>query len=632
MKRPAIKSLIGITTFAVVVVSLIACVYYSNTKEEQLQETVRILQEKSLQELYFKSKDYNRFTQQITTTTAFIANSQMLHHFITQPDDEKIIEINSLFASIINNFPWYKKVSFIDLQGIERFYVTPKENIQSSQHKVNLALLNYAKTLAPGTVGEWGIHITTNYQNGDTTYEPSLIRIAPIIIKNQKSTRIVGYIATDIDVNYLSHYFKQGSVKMFNIEVLNNNGFYLSSNHTHKLFGQQIPERKNFNFKEHHPTTWQFMSKNASGCSYEFQELTCFYKKAAPHKRNIFFITHYTKEDIEAYLSPKLDKINHTVQNIFSLSLLFLVPFIIIRYNMIKHRLESQLASAALNSMAAILLTDHKNRIIHVNAEFESLTGYKNKDILGLDPNKSILNSKHFQLTYNIIKHTTVNKRWESETSFINQQGHKLYLIIRSYAVLSRKGIPEYFITYLIDNTERKNLEKQLKLLSEKDGLTKLWNRRRFDQELKAQAQLAARYEKRHTATLVILDIDYFKAINDAQGHDMGDVVLTRLADSLTEQLRDSDFLARIGGEEFAIIMNYTSCYEAHSAIERIRINIEQDVNLPITISIGLTPININNPTLLFKRADQALYRSKSLGRNQTQCECNYVLTQVQRA
>lgn len=115
---------------------------------------------------------------------------------------------------------------------------------------------------------------------------------------------------------------------------------------------------------------------------------------------------------------------------------------------------------------------------------------------------------------------------------------------------------------------------------------------------------------------MAILDIDWFKRINDTLGHDGGDDVIRLVSHLLKEGSRDTDFVARIGGEEFAILMPHTDLIDAEMVINRLRVSVSQLKEYQLTISGGLTDIGLSGSTA-YKCADLALYESKANGRNQ---------------
>ena len=164
----------------------------------------------------------------------------------------------------------------------------------------------------------------------------------------------------------------------------------------------------------------------------------------------------------------------------------------------------------------------------------------------------------------------------------------------------------------------------RLEELSLTDSMTRVANRRAFDERLEDAFEHARRYDR--PLSLVLLDVDHFKSINDTHGHDAGDRVLRIVADVLADSSRHSDFVARVGGEEFAVILPETALFEAMQFGEKLRCNIAiaQTATGPITVSIGVANLPHSRvPTRadLFHAADQALYRAKANGRNRVEME-----------
>lgn len=164
-------------------------------------------------------------------------------------------------------------------------------------------------------------------------------------------------------------------------------------------------------------------------------------------------------------------------------------------------------------------------------------------------------------------------------------------------------------------------LNEQLQRLVLTDGLTGVSNRRHFDEVLNT---FLDGYEKNHTTfSLLILDIDYFKKVNDTFGHQVGDFVLQELALKLQSATTKTGFVARIGGEEFAIILDGTAEQDAVQWAENLRSMVAQSawIYTPITISAGVSEVNPNDTySTILKRVDDALYKSKKLGRNRVSC------------
>ncbi len=173
------------------------------------------------------------------------------------------------------------------------------------------------------------------------------------------------------------------------------------------------------------------------------------------------------------------------------------------------------------------------------------------------------------------------------------------------------------------DITRLKRIQTQLEQLATIDMLTQVYNRRYFLELAEREFLRSVRY--RHPLALVLIDLDYFKQINDRFGHPAGDKVLFECAQICRASIRESDIFARFGGEEFAVLMPETDAGDALMAAERIRsalattlINLD-GTQLTITASLGIAIIDNDDTTVayLVNRADKALYRAKEAGRNQ---------------
>jgi len=185
------------------------------------------------------------------------------------------------------------------------------------------------------------------------------------------------------------------------------------------------------------------------------------------------------------------------------------------------------------------------------------------------------------------------------------------------------------------DITDRKQAEDELKKAKQiaeemafKDELTQLNNRRAFFELGHRAFKQAVRYK--HPITIVMMDLDHFKKVNDTYGHSAGDKVLKELSQLVGEMVREIDIIARMGGEEFAFILPETGNTEATNLTERIRTEIENsnihfnDEIIKITASFGICTCTTEHTTLesLLSNADDALYIAKKKGRNQSKSCC----------
>ncbi|HDQ40415.1 MAG TPA: diguanylate cyclase [Desulfonatronum sp.] len=183
-------------------------------------------------------------------------------------------------------------------------------------------------------------------------------------------------------------------------------------------------------------------------------------------------------------------------------------------------------------------------------------------------------------------------------------------------------GEVAYIVGSAQDITERKKAEEQLRFLATTDEITGLWNRGHFMSIVRQELERARRYNQ--SFSLLMLDIDHFKVINDTHGHAAGDEAPRHLAATIKKHLRQVDVAGRFGGEEFAVILPQTDLDAACLSAERLREHIANSTlsyagtDISLTVSIGVTDYRQENSSEdeLYKRADDALYEAKNKGRN----------------
>lgn len=194
---------------------------------------------------------------------------------------------------------------------------------------------------------------------------------------------------------------------------------------------------------------------------------------------------------------------------------------------------------------------------------------------------------------------------------------------IDSFRKLLEQEVQARTAELLAKNRELERLNRELELQASRDSLTGAYNRMKFDSFLENEIKRCNRYA--HPMTLAMLDIDHFKSVNDRHGHAGGDTALCQLVSLVRGQIRESDVLARWGGEEFMILFIEATLDESRQVAEKLRQGIEShafDVVGKLTCSIGLTQmLNDDTPESLNDRVDEALYEAKRNGRNRLVCK-----------
>ncbi len=180
----------------------------------------------------------------------------------------------------------------------------------------------------------------------------------------------------------------------------------------------------------------------------------------------------------------------------------------------------------------------------------------------------------------------------------------------------------EHMLTFLVHPLRNAIQHKKTAMLAHSDSLTGALNRSTFDESLDREINLNQRHGQ--DLTLMVVDIDHFKKVNDTFGHAAGDQVIKSVADVIRDSIRTTDLLFRYGGEEFVVLLTNTECEMAYviadrvlEAVRALDIEINEEL-LQLSVSIGMTCLNVQDTRdSVFHRADQAMYHAKSAGRDQ---------------
>jgi len=198
-------------------------------------------------------------------------------------------------------------------------------------------------------------------------------------------------------------------------------------------------------------------------------------------------------------------------------------------------------------------------------------------------------------------------------------------LIYMPLIVLLSRSIYKNYLATINSHDILESHVNELRELSITDSLTKVYNRRHFFEAAQTLVSIAKR--ENNEVSFLMIDIDYFKKVNDTYGHQVGDYVLIQLSQEIKNMLRESDIFGRIGGEEFAVLLHNTSMAGAKVIAEKIRGAVEEIefednyISMDITVSIGCSTLSGKLSALedLYQESDKKLYIAKELGRNRVQ-------------
>ncbi|BDT67006.1 hypothetical protein os1_11730 [Comamonadaceae bacterium OS-1] len=289
-------------------------------------------------------------------------------------------------------------------------------------------------------------------------------------------------------------------------------------------------------------------------------------------------------------------------------------------------QVQQQVSAAAFESLSGLFITDHLQRIQQVNRSFTELTGYTAEEAKGQTP-RMLSSGRHSKSFYQAMWASLAEHgHWSGEIWNRRKNGEIFVEWLSVSTVTDACGQVTHYVGSFIDITASKRAQDQIAYMAYHDALTQLPNRRLLLDRLN-QAVATARRSGLHGAVLFI-DLDNFKHINDTCGHEAGDQVLVETAHRLRQAVREGDSVARMGGDEFAILLEdlgperLEAAAKALHLAEKILARLAQpyvlgDHHFRCTASIGIDLyVQTETATDLLQHADLAMYQSKKAGRN----------------
>lgn len=484
--------------------------YFGGQYQAELNSIQFQRQNAAKHQLNFSQKEINSIASVLGTSLQLLSDNRVLIQFIEDPSVKNRSLLESLWSLTATNYSYISQVRFIGVDGKEISRINDDNNeitivpIDQLQDKSQRDYFIYAQSLKPDDLGFFGIDLEVEHGKVLTPAKPSLRIFTPVEVDDERK----GYLFFNLDVYEIVAQVGSSLEPGYQIEFVNEEGYYLASQDKRKTLGHIIAERDSYNILIETPGLW-------------------------------------TESEVLGQPPSIFQSGNHN-KNFYS-------------------------------TMWKAIQTD------------------------GI---------------------------WQGEVTNKRKNGELLTEILRIQAIVDKHGEMKYFIASFVDITARKELENRLRELSEKDVLTQCWNRRKFEAEFSNIIGSGPFTKEMEPSCLAIVDIDHFKRINDTYGHDIGDKVITEVGRILDVESRRADFVARIGGEEFAIILPNTQLNEAEVILNRLRVAITLNDDIKVTISGGITDICCSSEAS-YKRADLALYDSKTSGRNKMSCFSSAEMEQI---
>jgi diguanylate cyclase (GGDEF)-like protein/PAS domain S-box-containing protein len=281
-----------------------------------------------------------------------------------------------------------------------------------------------------------------------------------------------------------------------------------------------------------------------------------------------------------------------------------------------------QAATVFEQTRDGVAITDASARIIAVNRAFSKITGYSSEEVVGR--NTSLLKSGHHDAAFYAAMWSQLTGKgfWEGEVCNRRKNGEHYPQWLTISAVLNERNEIERYIGVFTDISRIRNAEAHAEFIAYHDALTRLPNRSLLNIRYQHALDRARRHD--HKLALLILDLDLFRNINDSLGHEFGDRLLVAITERFKSRLRDEDTLARLHGDEFAVLMEDVEVSADAAVVARdllkaleapFRIGSADDIYIGASIGISISPDDGCDPALLMRNADTAVNLAKAQGR-----------------
>ncbi len=614
-----LKFILGITTLCMLGIYA----SYKYRLNDSFEEHRALLVHDAKYQLDYSIKDYKLIESQLHNFTRLLAREHMVYEYLADPEPQVKQELQSTWKAVLSSQRWFNQVNLIAIDGRELVVTSINDDgkaIHLSDDELtwfsNNIVLEEAPFASMDSVKIFGILVDPDLISEDKQALSRYARVYasyPIELNNERQA----FVVAALDVEALNNTIKHSPLKYIHPEAVNRNGYFFASKNLDLLFGDRVLGREQFSLEVMYPKIWYAMQQEKEGVNID-GAMTIVHKRLdlGYTTHPLYFVVRISNELVHSTMVKQKKMLLSQSTSLVFLVLIFSFPLAFLIHQMKERSLDEKLAHAALDGMSAVIIADENDCIVRVNREYQNISGFSNRKVHGRDFKPLLMPDETPQLLAQRESDLEQHQVWQGEVKALGEDGRHFHVQVREQRGVETKGVG-YTILSLIDITAQKSLEEKLLYLSEHDSLTKIWNRRKFDTELARYAMLKQRYPIKEPVSLAILDIDFFKKVNDQYGHDVGDEVLKSVAQFFTSQLRTTDLVARVGGEEFGLIMPYTSIEDANTVLERLRVELSQHETIKpnVTISIGITNMG-ESAEETYKRADSALYQSKENGRN----------------
>jgi diguanylate cyclase (GGDEF)-like protein/PAS domain S-box-containing protein len=303
--------------------------------------------------------------------------------------------------------------------------------------------------------------------------------------------------------------------------------------------------------------------------------------------------------------------------------LIMFIVYAVVRHTLVKPLQEIKIAKSALDTIdEGVVVVNNQGILMDVNPKFLALLGLTKENILHQPFSLATIIANSPIPPEEILQTVTLTHAWSGELEIKSLSGKTFPAWLNACAILDEEQQASALVFLLRDMTEIKSKQGAMEYLAFHDPLTKLPNRASFERQLRHDIAIAERMGR--GLAVLFIDLDDFKSVNDSLGHEMGDRLLVEVAQRFRHRLRDSDTLARIGGDEFTVIITSFEGRQDYGVIgeelvamagKAVKLD-DRELYVGASIGVAIYPQDGSSSGELLKHADTAMYRAKDRGRN----------------
>jgi len=645
----------AIVFFPVVIVTGLA-----NTYNDRLimASNLKVLQEHELGRVTMQKHAMRNMFENIISDLEIVSLHTDLKQLLSASNAVEIKkhrqDLGEEFIAFLHHKEVYDQLRILNLHGVEIIraektaaseHLVASKRLQNKAHRPYFIAAIHGE---PESVYVSPISLNIERHQIERPYKP-VIQLSMSLANEQGKTG--GVLVLNYLAEHLFAIINEHAINNIGIaQLVDSKGFWIKAEDSKDEWGDMLDGRKNRAFRFDHAAAWETISKSEHGQFTNADGMFTFYKinpfemhhrsghaqasyvstQATPS--NTWVLLSYIPSDLLAKQVKNKDSMSYVNQSVLILSLLILS--LLFAQKRVEHiedlgvikQKDMRLRAVVDTALDGIITIDHKGVISSSNPAACKMFGYEEGEML--DENIRMIVPEPDKLSHDAyIDHYIETREERAVNNTREVYGEKKDG--SQFPVELCVGAKEFedgwlFTGIVRDITERKLLAEKLEKIAISDALTGIYNRGYFTSKLEEEFMRSKRYQL--SLSIMMLDLDHFKSVNDQYGHPAGDAVLIALTQQIQESIRTVDVLARYGGEEFVIIMPETDADGAQVIAERIRHDVEAmkvDVGgklLKKTISIGIACLtdeaNDESADAFLIRADDALYQAKHLGRN----------------